>query len=76
MREEELALRCFDGDPEKAEALLELLHLSEIPCATADLDMLLPDECRWEKDGKCWRDIPDSCITCRKPCNFFELRIL
>lgn len=70
----ELALKCFDGDPEKALALLELLKISIQPeIAMPQLDMTLPEEkCYWEKEGECWKDIPDSLRKCKKPCKFFN----
>ena len=73
----ELALECFDGDPDKALALLELLKISLQPeCSMPDLEMQLPEEkCRWEKEGKCWVDMPDSLRTCSKPCTCFENKV-
>ena len=70
----ELALKCFDGDPEKAVALLKLLKLSLQPeCSMPDLEMKLPEEvCRWEKTGQCWVNMPDSLRPCKKPCTCFE----
>lgn len=74
MREEELALKCFDGDPEKAEALLTLLNMSSQPiCAFTEMEMTLPEEqCCWENKGYCTKDIPDSYFKCRKPCTFYK----
>ena len=41
----ELALKCFDGDNEKAEALLKLLALSSAEhVAMPNLNMLIPEE--------------------------------
>jgi hypothetical protein len=73
----ELAMKCFDGDPDKAIALLELLKLSLQPeCSMPDVKMLLPEEvCYWEKEGNCYKDIPDSIGPCKKPCTFFKNRI-
>lgn len=70
----ELALKCFDGDPEKATALLKLLVLSLEPeCNMPKVEMKLPEEmCRWEKSGQCWVDMPDSLKKCVKPCACFE----
>ena len=47
----ELALKCFDGDPDKAVALLELLKVSlQKDSSLPDMDMHLPEEiCCWEK---------------------------
>ena len=69
----ELALKCFDGDPEKAVALLKLLKLS----LQSDVDVIeerdIPvDSCRWEKTGQCWLNMPDSLRPCTKPCTCFE----
>lgn len=73
----ELALKCFDGDPDKAVALLELLKVSlQKDSSLPDMDMHLPEEiCCWEKEGNCWKDIPDSIRPCKKPCSFFESSI-
>lgn len=70
----ELALKCFDGEPDKAVALLELLKISLNPaCKLPDVEMHLPEEiCCYEREGNCWKDIPDSIRPCRKPCAFFE----
>jgi hypothetical protein len=70
----ELALKCFDGNPEKALALLELLRISIQPeCSMPDVEMQLPEEtCCYEREGDCWKDIPDSIRACRKPCLFFK----
>lgn len=70
----ELSLKCFDGDPEKAVALLELLKISLQPeCSMPDVVMHLPEEkCRWEREGRCWVDMPDSLRNCIKPCTCFE----
>lgn len=70
----ELALRCFDGDPDKAVALLKLLRLSLQPdCVMPEVEMHLPNEaCRWEKSGQCWMDMPDSLKPCSKPCSYFK----
>ena len=70
----ELALKCFDGDHEKAIALLELLKISIEPtCKMPDVEMQLDDpSCRWEKCGDCWKDIPDSIRRCKKPCAFYK----
>ena len=69
----ELALKCFDGDPDKAVALLELLKISLQPnCSMPDLEMHVPEECRWEKEGQCWLQMPDSIRKCTKPCTYFE----
>ena len=58
----ELALKCFDGNSEKALALLELLKISLIPeCDFPDVELQLPeDTCYYERNGNCWKDIPDS----------------
>ena len=72
----ELALKCFDGDQEKALALLELLKISLSPeIEMPNVEMELPEECCWEKEGSCYKDIPDSICICRKPCTFFKLRV-
>lgn len=73
----DLALKCFDGDPEKAIALLKLLRLSLQPdCAVPNVEMYLPEEtCRWEKSGQCWMDMPDSVRPCNKPCAYFEKHV-
>ena len=70
----ELALKCFDGDPDKALALLELLKISLQPeCSMPNVEMQLPEEaCCWEREGDCWKDIPDSIRKCKKPCSFFK----
>lgn len=70
----ELALKCFDGDHEKAVALLELLKISLQPeISMPDVSMHLPEEvCYWEREGECWKDIPDSLRKCTKPCQFFN----
>ena len=72
----ELALKCFDGDPDKALALLELLKISLQPEGNfPDVEMKLPEEtCYYEKEGDCWKDVPDSISLCRKPCEFFKSR--
>ena len=77
-RTEDLALMCFDGDPKKAEALLELLELSKVQlaCSMPKVEMQLPSEkCYWEKSGCCWKDVPDSFLKCKKPCKFFKTNI-
>ena len=73
----ELALKCFDGDPEKAIALLQLLKLTIQPeCDVPEAEMHLPEEvCRGEKDTQCWIDMPDSLRKCKKPCAYFEKRV-
>lgn len=70
----ELALKCFDGDPDKALALLELLRMSLEPeCSFPNVEMKLPEEnCCYEREGNCWKDIPDSIRKCEKPCEFFR----
>lgn len=71
----ELALKCFDGDTQKAEALLELLNISmDMPASMPDVKMKLPEDsrCEWEHNGECWKDIPDSCLKCKIPCTFFK----
>ena len=41
----ELALKCFDGNSEKAEALLKLLALSSVEhVLMPNLNMLIPEE--------------------------------
>lgn len=41
----ELALKCFDGDYEKAEALLKLLALSsEVRVSMPNLSMVIPED--------------------------------
>lgn len=74
----ELALKCFDGDPEKAIALLKLLKISLQPeCALPDVKMELPEDecCRWSIEGQCWIDMPDSLRKCVKPCMHFENKV-
>ena len=70
----ELALKCFDGDPEKAVALLELLKISlQSDCDMPEVEISLPEEhCRWEREGQCWLDMPDSLRKCNLPCSCFE----
>lgn len=70
----ELALKCFDGDPDKALALLELLKISlQEDCSLPEMDMHLPEEtCCYEREGDCWKDVPDSLRPCQKPCTFFK----
>ena len=70
----ELALKCFDGNHEKAVALLELLKISLEPeCKMPDLEMQLEEEtCYWERCNNCWKDVPDSIKQCKKPCEFFK----
>lgn len=68
----ELAMKCFDGDSEKALALLELLKISLQP------DIEMPKvcmKCIWEHSGQCWKDIPDSIRKCKKPCAFLEVSV-
>ena len=70
----ELALKCFDGDGEKAEALLTLLNISTQPlCNFPKVEMSLPEDiCKWKNGEECWKDIPDSCLKCKIPCEYYE----
>ena len=68
----DLALKCFDGDPDKSIALLELLKLSIQP----EVEMpKVQMKCTWEHSGQCWKDIPDSIRSCKKPCAFMEVGV-
>jgi hypothetical protein len=74
----ELALKCFDGDQEKALALLTLLKISlQNDCDLPDVEMVLPEEpCEYrDKYGKCWLDMPDSLRECSIPCTKLENNI-
>lgn len=74
----ELALRCFDGDDEKALALLQLLKISlQLDCDMPKVEMVLTEEstCCWEKEGMCWKDVPDSIRKCEKPCTFLQNKL-
>ena len=74
----ELALKCFDGDQEKALALLTLLKISlQNDCDLPDVEMVLPEEpCEYrDKYGMCWLDMPDSLRECSIPCMKLENNI-
>lgn len=71
----ELALKCFDGDNEKALALLKLLRITlQGECDMPEVKMVFPkEECEYrDKYGKCWLDMPDSLRECSVPCIKFE----
>ena len=74
MKEEELAnlaLECFEGDTDKAVALLKLIKLS-----LSDEQACLYDvDCRWCKEGQCWLNMPDSLRDCKLPCLYAEKRV-
>lgn len=70
----ELALLCFDGNPEKATALLELLKIS-LQLDEDKIPEVKQPVCVWEREGQCFKDIPDSLRACKKPCAFLEIDV-
>lgn len=76
MEEEELAslaLECFEGDADKAVALLKLIKLS-----LSDEHVYqrgVNEDCRWCKEGQCWLNMPDSLRACTLPCSYAEKRV-
>ena len=74
MEEEELAslaLECFEGDADKAVALLKLIKLS----ISDEQTFLCNADCRWCKEGQCWLNMPDSLRACVLPCSYAEKRV-
>ena len=62
---------CFDNNPDKIEAFLELFNLNN-DVSMPDIKMVLPEEsCVHSNNDTCLLEFPDSIKKCKQPCNFY-----